>query len=120
MDLEPKFKKGGRWSRKSKVGRMSNNLEHGGEVGLKGGVRTLGEPLRGKPLGCDPFRKGSVHLDLDLKDEVRKGGQARNPILEGKARSHREDAKIDLLKVKAGKGISHDSCNVKKRDTKPA
>ena len=99
---------------------MANNLEHGGEVVFKSGVRSLGEPLRGQALGCNPFRKVSIDLNLDLKDEVRKGGQARNPILEGKARSHREDAKIDLLKVKAGKGISHDSCNVKKRDTKPA
>jgi len=103
MDHEPEFKKGGRRSRKGKVGRMSNNLEHDGKVVLKGGVRSLSEPLRGQPLGCDPFRKGSIDLDLDPEDEVRKGGQAGNPVLERKARTHRENPKIDLLKVKPGK-----------------
>jgi hypothetical protein len=93
---------------------MSNNLEHGGEVGLKGGVRTLGEPLRGQPLGCDPFRKVSIDLNLDPEDEVRKCGQARNPILEGKARTHRENAKINLLKGKPGPSISHGSGNIPK------
>jgi hypothetical protein len=45
---------------------------------------------------------------------VRKGGQARNPILEGKARTHRENAKINLLKGKPGPSISHGSGNIPK------
>ena len=109
INLEPKFKKGGRGSRKSKVGSMANNLEHGRQILLESRIRILGEPLRWQTLGCDPFRKVSINLDSDFEDEMGEGGQAGNPILEGKARTHREDAKINLLEVKPREGICHDS-----------
>ena len=76
---------------------MMDDVEHSGEVLLEGGIGGLCEQLGRETFGGYAIQGSSVHLDLGLQDEVGQSGETGYAVLEGKPRTHWEDAEVDLL-----------------------